>query len=164
MGYVSQQVFLFHSSVQDNILLSQGPNDSLTHSAQEAAQLAQATHFLNQVDALHLSGGQKQRVTLARALVRQPGILILDDALASVDAKTERQILEQLKNRPGRNTELIATHRISNLSGVDRILVLDQGRCLQLGTHSELLRDSRGLYASLYEQQARTPLSEGVFQ
>ena len=100
-----------------------------------------------------LSGGQKQRLTIARALAREPAILVLDDALSSVDVHTEERILKALRDRPGRNTEIIAAHRLSTIQDADRIAVLAGGCVVQLGTHTELIRDTEGLYWRFYEQQ-----------
>ena len=99
-----------------------------------------------------LSGGQKQRLTIARALLVDPRILILDDALASVDTHTERRILGQLKQIMAGRTSLLLTHRFNVLSEVDRIFVLDDGRLVEQGTHDELL-DENGLYAAMYQRQ-----------
>lgn len=99
-----------------------------------------------------LSGGQKQRVTIARALLVDPRILIFDDALASVDTRTERRILDQLKSIMKGRTSILITHRFNALSEIDRIFVLDEGRLVGQGTHQELL-EKGGLYAEMYERQ-----------
>lgn len=171
MGYVAQEVFLFSESVRDNItfglhempLFAGESEGASAQAAEEAATLAAVhTDALGLVKGyatllgergVNLSGGQKQRMTIARAIAKRPSILILDDALSSVDVQTEEKILRGLRARPQRNTELIAAHRISTAKDADRIVVLAEGRMRQLGTHSELLRDSAGLYARFYEQQ-----------
>ena len=99
-----------------------------------------------------LSGGQAQRTTIARALIREPGIFILDDALSSVDANTEYRILEHLRKRQKHHTMILISHRISSIQGVDQIIVLDQGRIVQRGTHKSLMQQ-KGLYAEMYERQ-----------
>ncbi|MDR7518177.1 MAG: ATP-binding cassette domain-containing protein, partial [Armatimonadota bacterium] len=99
-----------------------------------------------------LSGGQKQRATLARALARDPAILILDDALSSVDARTEEEILRGLRRIIATRTSLIISHRISTVRGADLIVVLEAGRIVEQGTHDALLA-AGGLYADLYEKQ-----------
>lgn len=99
-----------------------------------------------------LSGGQKQRVTIARALLVDPRLLILDDALASVDTRTERRILDQLKTIMKGRTSILITHRFNALTQVDRIFVLDEGRLIEEGTHQELI-DAGGPYAEMYERQ-----------
>jgi ATP-binding cassette subfamily B protein len=102
---------------------------------------------------VNLSGGQKQRLTIARAIVKKPAILVLDDALSSVDVQTEEKILRGLRARPGRNTEIISAHRISTIQDADRIVVLENGGIHQLGTHQALLSQRSGLYRQFYEQQ-----------
>ena len=99
-----------------------------------------------------LSGGQKQRATIARALLVDPRILILDDALASVDTQTERQILDHLETIMAGRTSILLTHRFNALTGVDRIFVLDEGRLVESGTHDELI-EAGGLYADMYRRQ-----------
>jgi ATP-binding cassette subfamily B protein len=102
-----------------------------------------------------LSGGQKQRVSIARAVVREPRILILDDALSAVDTKTENAILGSLKRIMQNRTSIIISHRVSSAKLADRILVLDDGRIVEQGTHEELL-DYNGVYRELYEKQLQT--------
>jgi ATP-binding cassette subfamily B multidrug efflux pump len=166
VGYVSQDVFLFSESVSDNIAYglhewsSSGPSVS---SIEEATQLASVHQdVLGLVGSyktrlgergVNLSGGQKQRLTIARALAKNPAILVLDDALSSVDVQTEEKILRGLADRPGRNTEIIAAHRISTVKNADRIVVLDNGSIRQMGKHEELIADRRGAYRKFYEQQ-----------
>ena len=99
-----------------------------------------------------LSGGQKQRTSIARALVREPDVLILDDALSAVDVGTERTILENLRAQFGKRTIVIVSHRISAVQGADQIIVLDHGQIVEHGTHLNLVK-SGGLYASLYRKQ-----------
>ena len=99
-----------------------------------------------------LSGGQKQRATIARALARDPVILILDDALSSVDTSTEEEILEGLRRFMAERTSLIISHRISTVRHADLIAVLDDGRIVEQGTHDALLARG-GLYADLYQKQ-----------
>jgi ATP-binding cassette subfamily B protein len=166
VGYVSQDVFLFSETVVENVAVGLHDwVDRADHQAtiHEAAAMA-AVHddVLNLVASydtrlgargVNLSGGQKQRLTIARALAREPAILVLDDALSSVDVQTEERILKALRDRPGRNTEIIAAHRLSTIQDADRIAVLAGGCVVQLGTHTELIRDTAGLYWRFYEQQ-----------
>src|SRR5262249_50754285 len=101
---------------------------------------------------LTLSGGQKQRTAIARALMRDPRILILDDALSSVDAGTEREILAGLRDFRAARTTILISHRISTIKDADLIVVLQDGRIVEQGAHAELLA-LRGVYADLYEKQ-----------
>lgn len=168
VGYVSQDVFLFSESVTENIAygLTEWREDSMgsrVASIEEATQLASVHEdVLGLVSSyrtrlgergVNLSGGQKQRLTIARALAKKPEVLVLDDALSSVDVQTEEKILSSLASRSGRHTEIIAAHRISTVLDSDRIVVLEFGRIRQMGTHHELMKDSQGLYRRFYEQQ-----------
>ena len=103
-----------------------------------------------------LSGGQKQRVSMARALVKEPKILILDDSLSAVDTKTENVILNSLQRIMVNRTSLIISHRVSSVKLADEILVLDDGRIVQHGPHGELMADADGLYRALYERQLQS--------
>ena len=99
-----------------------------------------------------LSGGQKQRISIARAVISKPELLILDDSLSAVDAETEEKILSGLKRERQNQTTIIAAHRISSLMHADEIIVIDDGRIIERGTHSELLKLG-GWYRDMYEQQ-----------
>jgi ATP-binding cassette subfamily B multidrug efflux pump len=165
IGFVSQEVFLFSETVFENIGFGIYGRD-----AAERESIVKASARMAAVDAdllglprgyetllgergVNLSGGQKQRVSLARAIATQPSILILDDALSAVDVKTEESILSALRKRPGKNTELIAAHRISTVKEADRIYVLEKGEIVEQGTHHELIRHKSGIYAQFYEEQ-----------
>jgi ABC-type multidrug transport system fused ATPase/permease subunit len=165
VGVVPQETFLFSEKVRDNV--SFGNPDATQEEIEEAAKVAgihdQILQFPKGYDTMvgewgiTLSGGQKQRIALARALVKDPKILILDDATSSVDAKTEKSIQEALrstlKESSGRTTFVIA-HRLSTILLADRIVVLEGGRIIEAGTHEELLRE-RGLYHALYGEESR---------
>jgi len=160
VAYVGQDLFLFSESVRENLLFGvERDREGLLEATQMAAvheeieSLSEGYQTPLGERGVNLSGGQKQRMTIARALACQPSILILDDALSSVDVHTEEKILTALRARSHRNTELIAAHRISTVKDADRILVLDQGRAVQLGSHTELLRSRSGNYARFYERQ-----------
>ncbi len=148
IGYVGQEVFLFKQSVWENVAMgfSEG-------APEQAIRLAAIEGEVKVEDGVDLSGGQKQRLTIARALVREPSILILDDALASVDVETEGKILENLASRPGKKTELFAVHRVSVVQSLDRIVMMDHGKIIQMGTHVQLMQERSGLYRRYYDQQ-----------
>ncbi len=160
IGYVPQDVFLFSDTVGENIAFG-APDASaaLVRSATREAELLGNVQdfpegFETQVGerGITLSGGQKQRAAIARALIRDPRILIFDDALSAVDTATERRILEHLRARRGHHTLVIVSHRISAVQDADLILVLDGGRVAERGTHRELMAHG-GLYADLYRKQ-----------
>ena len=160
IGYVPQDVFLFSDSIESNIAFGTvgATQDDIERAVFEAEVLDSILGFPHGFDTkvgergVALSGGQKQRTTIARALVRDPRILILDDALSSVDSRTESRVLAHLRRRYGRQTLIIVSHRIATIQDADLILVLDQGHLVESGTHDELVGGS-GLYAQLYEHQ-----------
>ena len=160
IGFVPQETFLFSETIRENILFgapdaSREPMLSAAESAHIRTEFEEFPHgFETMVGerGLTLSGGQKQRSALARALVREPKILILDDALASVDTYTEERILEELRQRMQGRTTILISHRVSTVRNADRIAVLAGGRIAELGTHDELLARG-GYYAGLYEKQ-----------
>ena len=158
VGFVPQDPFLFSDTLYANVALD-GEDPGRVQEAlrvaqleMDAAQLPQGYHTVVGERGLALSGGQRQRAALARALARDPRILILDDALSSVDAHTEAEILRELRSVLASRTAFFISHRLSALQEVDWIVVLDQGRLVEEGTHQDLLRRG-GLYAELYEQQ-----------
>ena len=160
IGFVPQETFLFSTSIRDNIAFGvpDATDEEIEQAATRAHIAAEILEFPHGFATLvgergvTLSGGQKQRTSIARALLRNPRILILDDALASVDTYTEEQILKGLREvMDGRTTILIA-HRVSTARSADRIAVLLNGTITQYGTHEELLAQG-GYYAELFEKQ-----------
>ena len=160
IGFVPQETFLFSSSIRDNIAfgVASATDEEIERAASVAHIANEILEFPNGFDTLvgergiTLSGGQKQRTSIARALLRNPRILILDDALASVDTYTEEQILSGLRQVMQDRTTILIAHRVSTARSADRIAVLIDGRIREIGTHDELLR-SGGYYADLFEKQ-----------
>jgi ATP-binding cassette subfamily B protein len=160
VALVPQDPFLFSDTLLDNIRLGKGAADP-----EAAREAARAARLLDEIEELpkgfetvvgergiSLSGGQKQRATIARALCAGRPILLLDDALSSVDSETEREIFREILSARGEGTVLFSTHRMGSLSRCDRILVLDGGRIVEEGTHDRLF-SMRGSYYELYSRQ-----------
>jgi len=160
IGYVPQDVFLFSETLAENISFGQlgAPVEKIEQAALEADILANIESFEKGFETfvgergITLSGGQKQRTSIARALIREPKILILDDALSAVDVETERTILGHLKSHFGKRTIGIVSHRISAVQDADLIIVLDDGKVIEQGNHASLLEEG-GFYASLFTKQ-----------
>jgi ATP-binding cassette subfamily B multidrug efflux pump len=160
IGYVPQDTFLFSETLRENI--SFGVSDALEEHVYEAAEIASISgeieSFPQRFDTMvgergiTLSGGQKQRTSIARAVLRQPKILILDDALASVDTETEERILNRLRDVMRQRTTVLVAHRVSTVKSADQIVVLRDGRIIERGNHEELLAHN-GYYADLYKKQ-----------
>jgi ATP-binding cassette subfamily B protein len=165
VGIVSQDIFLFSASIRDNIAfgMPEVPLDQVV----KAAKVAHADEFIDKLPEKYdtlvgergvtLSGGQKQRIAIARTLITNPKILILDDSLSSVDVETEQAIQDSLKAVIFGRTSIIITQRISTLRLADRIMVFNQGQIVEEGTHSELMKIG-GFYSDLYESQL-TPVA-----
>ncbi len=160
IGMVPQETFLFSETIRENLAF--GAPDA---SAEDLLEAAEAAHIRKEFEefpqgfetmvgerGVTLSGGQKQRSAIARALLRRPAILILDDALASVDTYTEERILGGLRSYTATSTTILISHRVSTVRNADQIAVLDHGRIVELGKHDELLALD-GYYAGLYQKQ-----------
>ena len=160
IGVVLQDPFLYSRSIEANLRVGRkdADADAILDAARDASIHEAIVEFTEGYDAMvgergvTLSGGQRQRLALARALLKDPPILVLDDALSAVDTGTERRILEALEQRKGRHTTLVISHRLSSVIHADRIMVLERGRIVQLGNHEELLR-ADGPYRRLCEIQ-----------
>jgi ATP-binding cassette subfamily B protein len=160
-GYVSQDIFLFSGSVRENLLL--GVENGAAGRVEEAARIARLLPAIQSFGAgfdtvigergVRLSGGQKQRTALARAIIKNPPILILDDAFSSVDVETEEEILRELRQFMRGRTTLLISHRISTVRDADMIIYLRGGEIIEQGTHDELLA-KRGAYYELYRRQS----------
>jgi ATP-binding cassette subfamily B multidrug efflux pump len=160
IGFVPQETFLFSETVRENIAFGkEDATDEEVRSAAEAANIAtDIEEFPEQYQTMvgergiTLSGGQKQRTAIARAIIRNPRILILDDALSSVDTHTEDKILNHLREIMQDRTTIFISHRVSTVRNADKIAVLHAGRIVELGTHDELLARN-GYYSDLYNKQ-----------
>ena len=160
IGYVPQNPFLFSESIKENIKF--GKINSSIEEIKKAALYASVNidieNFTKKYDTivgergLTLSGGQIQRISLARAIIRDPKILLLDDCLSSVDTKTEKEILINLKKIRKNKTNIIVSHRISSIKHCDKILVLKKGKIIEQGNHKNLI-DKKGYYSKLYKKQ-----------
>lgn len=172
IGYVPQDNFLFSTTVRDNIRFA---DPTASQERVEAAARLTSVHediigFPEGYDTLvgergvALSGGQKQRISMARAIINSPSLLILDDSLSAVDAKTEEAILNSIKEKRQNKTTIISAHRISSVMHADEIIVLDQGEIVERGSHYDLLEQD-GWYKQMYEkQQLEALLNEGGVQ
>ena len=160
IGYVPQDHVLFSRTIRQNILF--GKEDATEDELEEAIRLAHFQQDLMNLPmgletlvgekGVSLSGGQKQRVSIARALIKNPEILLLDDSLSAVDAKTEAKIIENIQNERSGKTTIITTHRLSGIQHADHIIVLDEGLIVEEGTHEELL-EQNGWYKEQFDRQ-----------
>ena len=163
VGIVPQETILFNGSVYDNILY--GRLDATKEEIEAAAKAANAHDFIMELPegyntmlgdrGVNISGGQRQRIAIARAILKDPRILILDEATSALDTESERVVQEALNRLMVGRTSIIIAHRLSTIKNADRILVLDKGKLVEDGTHEELM-EKNGLYAHLYQIQYRT--------
>ncbi|KIL46846.1 ABC transporter ATP-binding protein [Jeotgalibacillus campisalis] len=159
-GYVPQDHILFSRSIRENILFGAEDSDEkaifhaikMAHFERDLEMLPDGLETLVGEKGVALSGGQKQRISIARALIKNPSVLILDDSLSAVDAKTESSILNNIRNERQGKTTIITTHRLSAVEHADWIIVLEEGRVIEEGRHDELLL-AKGWYLEQYERQ-----------
>mgnify|MGYP003575937848 CR=1 FL=1 len=160
VGFVPQEVFLFSDTIANNIAFGQSATDmeKIEQAARDAAVYKNIVSFNEGFNTMigergiTLSGGQKQRTSIARALVKDPQVLIFDDCLSAVDTRTEEEILRNLGKKMHEKTTILIAHRVSTIKNADQIVVLDQGRIIERGNHEELLA-KKGSYFELYERQ-----------
>ena len=159
MSIVLQDVFLFNGTVAENI--AYGAEGASREEILRAAEIANAHEFIERMEngydsiigerGIKLSGGQKQRLSIARAVLRDRPILILDEATASVDTATERMIQEAIDKVSQNRTTIIIAHRLSTIQNADKIAVIDNGQIVELGNHTELMAQN-GIYRGLYNE------------
>lgn len=170
LGYISQKAVIFSGTVKSNIAYGDNGKAKPDNQAiEQAAKVAQAANFINDLDGkfaariaqsgTNLSGGQKQRLSIARAIARDPEIYIFDDSFSALDYKTDLALRKALKKHTKRATSLIVAQRIGTIINADKIVVLDNGECVGIGTHQELLRN-----CEVYHQIALSQLSEEELQ
>jgi ATP-binding cassette, subfamily B, multidrug efflux pump len=160
ISYVPQDVFLFSETISENIKF--GKNNA---SGEEVMEAARQASIYNEIQSfpqgfdtivgergVTLSGGQKQRICIARALIKDPQIVVFDDCLSAVDGKTEKEIISSLYEYLEEKTAVIITHRIFSLFRFDKIVVMDEGKIVEMGKHEELIQQ-KGLYAEMYARQ-----------
>lgn len=167
LSYVPQDVFLFSDSIKNNIRFGKAGADdeAVNEAARQANIYTEISYFADGMETMvgergvTLSGGQKQRISIARALIKDPNIVIFDDCLSAVDARTEKTIITNLYAYLQNKTAIIITHRIFALFQFDKIVVMDDGRIEETGTHSQLLAQN-GLYAAMYRKQQQSETAQ----
>jgi ATP-binding cassette subfamily B protein len=161
-GMVTQDVFLFSDTIRNNIQFgSKNDNASkeeIIAALTDAFVMQNINDFPDGIETelgergVNLSGGQKQRISIARALIRKPSLLLLDDCLSAVDTETEETILKNIQKGSANRTTIIVSHRISTIRNATKIIVLDAGQIVEEGNHATLLKN-KGLYAAMYQKQ-----------
>tara|TARA_B100001778_G_scaffold214848_1_gene177963 strand:- start:300 stop:788 length:489 start_codon:yes stop_codon:yes gene_type:complete len=160
MGIVTQEVILFNDSIRNNISYAQGEkSDDLV---KEAAKAANALDFIENTPngfetvvgerGVKLSGGQKQRIAIARALLKNPSILILDEATSALDTESEKKVQTAIESLMKDRTALIIAHRLSTVQKADKIIVIENGKVAEIGSHESLFKKN-GIYKRLYDLQ-----------
>ncbi|GAB5400394.1 MAG: ABC transporter ATP-binding protein [Aureisphaera sp.] len=160
IGYVPQDAFLFSDTIGNNIKFghAEATDEMVVEAAKNAAVHSNIINFADGYETIlgergiTLSGGQKQRVSIARAIIKQPKILLLDDCLSAVDTETEEEILQNLEKVSQHSTTIIVSHRVSSAKNADNIIVLEEGEIIQQGSHAELI-NVEGYYKELYNKQ-----------
>ncbi|MEX2595923.1 MAG: ABC transporter ATP-binding protein, partial [Salibacteraceae bacterium] len=162
IGYVPQDVFLFSDTINNNIAFSTSIENSNTEAVINAAKNAHVKHNIEDFSkgfdtrvgerGITLSGGQKQRISIARAIIKEPQILIFDDCLSAVDTGTEELILKNLEDLMVNRTTIIISHRVSSVKNCDKIIVMEEGEIIEEGSHQSLI-DKKGIYFDIHEQQ-----------
>ncbi len=165
LGYVTQKAVLFAGDIRRNVLFGESEAEKTDENVDNALRLAQASEFVEKLpegikapiaqSGANVSGGQKQRLSIARALARKPEILIFDDSFSALDYRTDRALREGLGRELGETTKLIVAQRIGTIRGADKIIVLDEGKAVGIGTHEELLQT-----CPVYQEIAKSQLSE----
>lgn len=166
MAYVPQEVILFGGTIRENI--AYGKPDATDEEIREAAQQANALDFINSFPdqletivgerGIQLSGGQRQRIAIARAVLKNPTLLILDEATSSLDSESERLVQDALEKLMKGRTSIVIAHRLSTIRNADKILVLENGRIVEEGSHTQLMEQDAGAYRGLVELQGEKPL------
>ena len=168
-GYVPQDVFLFSDTIERNIAFGLAEQDSVYSEVQQAAEEAHVAHNIEEFEkkyetllgerGVNLSGGQKQRISIARALIRKPKLLILDDCLSAVDTETEETILQSIRSQGESTAVLLVSHRISSIRGADHVLILDNGELIEEGSPEQLIK-ANGAYARMVDQQENSTFED----
>lgn len=162
IAYVPQDTALFHRSIADNI--AYGKPDATIEEIKRAAQLAHADEFIRDLPegydtlvgerGIKLSGGQRQRISIARAILKDAPILVLDEATSALDSESEALIQDALNRLMKGRTSIVVAHRLSTIAGMDKIVVLEDGKIMEQGSHDELLKNKRGSYSRLWSRQS----------
>jgi ABC-type multidrug transport system fused ATPase/permease subunit len=169
-GVVPQQPVIFEGSIADNIAYgaTHATRDAIERAATMAeihapvARLAETYDTVVGTQGIKLSVGEKQRINIARAILRNPRILILDEATSSLDSESESLIQQAMKKILKGRTSIVIAHRLSTVTHADKIIVLDHGRIIQSGTHASLLEETGGMYHTLYEEMVRQSKESGI--